>query len=427
MSIYFAHPINTYNTDIEIQSINIIKKHLGFQNEIINPSSFIKELSTIKSEKKRMEFCYDKINVLDTFVYLLHEKPTIGIKKEINYALSKNKKIYKIKYVNNIPHITEMSIDNINKIVQKINENCDRSNWILKTKDDYLKWFKNNPEAIKLIKDQFDDENSFYVPHFNTIYYTDNFTKLITKKYCKQHNINYNTSLNHGFVDPRYQEAKITCPFTEESSLIIGYDTYHLPRIKDFTFTKLLECRTIHRNMRLCKDHKTMIGAYPTYDFDIKDEVKKERKNFFTTEIFNEYLKIITLMQSFMNEEWNNIEWKLAFSGNGIYIIMEKLIYKEHDLTEEIFCSHWKNTIKKIETLFKINGIKYIVPEKKYGWQRYFKAIGTFHLSKERVSIPLNKDEILDYKWLDEITKIEKGLCENTFTEIMNKAGNSWR
>ena len=337
MSIYFAHPISTYNTYIEIQSIKLIKSQIELQSEIINPSSFLKDLSEIKTEKKRMEFYYNKIDNSDTFIYLLNEKLTTGIRKEINYALSKNKKMYKIKYINNKLTLIEMTIDNINKIVEKINKKCDRTKWILKTKDDYLTWFKNNPEAVKLIKDQFDDENSFYVPHFNSVYYTDNFTKIITKKFCKQHNINYNISLNHGFIDPRYQEAKITCPFFEESSLIIGYDTYNLPRIKNLTFAKLLECRTIHRNMRLCKDHNTIMGAYPTFDFDIKKETKKAGMNFFTQEVFNEYLKIIELMHTYMNERWNEVKWKLAFSGNGLYVIMEKLIYKDYDLNEESF------------------------------------------------------------------------------------------
>ena len=424
MNIYFAHPINTYNTNTEIQSINLIKKQLGFQNEIINPSSFLKDLSEIKSEKKRMEFCYNKIDNSDIFIYLLHEKLTTGVRKEINYALSKNKKIYKIKYTYNNLTLIEMTIDNIYKTIEEINKNCDRTKWILKNKDDYLKWFKNNPEAIKLIKDQFDDENSFYVPHYNTTCYTNNFTKILMK-YCKQHNIN--NRVNHGFIDTRYQEVKITCPFFEESSSMPGYDTYNLPRIKNLTFEKLLEYRTIHRNMRICKNYKTILGAYPTYDFDIKDEAKKEGKNFFTTEVFNEYLKIVNIMQTFMNEEWSEIEWKLAFSGNGLYIIMEKLIYKDHDLNDKMFSNYWGMSIKKIITLFNKNGIKNIVPEKKYGWQRYFKAIGTFHLSKERVSIPLNKDEIIDYEWINEMTKIENGLNDNIFNEIVNKAGNSWR
>ena len=428
MKIYFAHPTNTYNSDIEIQSINLIKSQIGLDNEIINPSSYITELNNIKSEKKRMEFCYNMINNSDIFIYLLNEKLTTGIRKEINYALSKNKRIYKIKYINNKLLLDEMTFNYINKTVEELNKNYDRSRWILKTKDDYLTWFKNNPEAVKLIKDQFDDENSFYVPHFNSVYYTDNFTKIITKKFCKQHNINYNLSLNHGFIDPRYQEAKITCPFFEESSLIIGYDTYNLPRIKNLTFEKLLECRTIHRNMRLCKDHNTIMGAYPTFDFDIKNETKKAGMNFFTQEVFNEYLKIVDLMHTYMNERWNEVKWKLAFSGNGLYVIMEKLIYKDYDLNEESFYKMWTKTVKEeLPLLLKKNGIHHIVPEKKYGWQRYFKAIGTFHLSKERVSIPLNKDESLDYKWINEMTKIEKGLTENTFDEIINKAGNEWR
>ena len=422
MIIYFAHPINTYNTEIEKHSINLIKTQIG--NEIINPSSFTKELSEIKTEKKRMEFCYNKINNSNIFVYLFHEKLTIGVRKEINYALSKNKKIYKIKQINNKLTINEMSIDYIYKTLEKINKNFDRSKWILKNKEDYLTWFKNNPEAVKLINDQFDDENAFYVPHFNTAYYTDNFTKIIIKN-CKQHNINIQTK--HGFIDTRYQEAKITCPFFEDSSVIPGYDKFYLPRIKNFSFAKLLECRTIHRNMRLCTNNKTILGAYPTYDFDIKKEAKHEGKTFFTTEVFNEYLKVINIMQKFMSEEWYEVDWKLAFSGNGIYIIMEKLIYKDHNLNEEIFYKSWKESIKKIENLFKENKIKNISPENLYGWQRYFKAIGTFHLSRERVSIPLNKDEQIDYKWIDEMTKIESGLNNNIFNEIINKAGNSWR
>ena len=424
MKSYFTHPISTYNTKFEQQCINLINVQIP-NISIINPSTFTDDLSKIKTEKERMEYCYTKIDEADIFVYLFQEKVKDGVRKELNYALYKNKQIYKIKYINNNLTITEMSDTNIQTFIENINKTTDRSKWILKNKEDYLTWFKNNPEAIKLIRDQFDNENSFYVPHYNTVYLTNNFTKPTITKYCKQHNIN--RTINHSFIDTRYQEAKITCPFFEESSLIIGYDTYNLPRIKDLTFSKLLECRTIHRNMRICKDHNTILGAYPTFDLDIIPESKKENKNFFIPEVFNEYIKVIDIMHKYLNEKWSNIEYKLAFSGNGIYFIMEKFIYKDNNIDEEIFYHSWKNTIKEIINLFNKNNIRHIIPEKKYGWQRYFKAIGTFHLSLERVSIPLNKDEPLDYKWINEITKIENGLTQNTFTEIINRSGNSWR
>lgn len=84
-----------------------------------------------------------------------------------------------------------------------------------------------------------------------------------------------------------------------------------------------------------------------------------------------------------------------------------------------------KRTI--LEKLLRDNGIKSIAVEKKYGWNRYFKVVFTFHLSYDRVAIPLNKEEELDYDWMNEITKIKTGLSRNVSLEIIEEAGKDWK
>ena len=73
-------------------------------------------------------------------------------------------------------------------------------------------------------------------------------------------------------------------------------------------------------------------------------------------------------------------------------------------------------------TLNHLFPIKNVIPDQKADWNKYFKVLGTFHGNLERLSIPLNKDQVQDYKWINEITDIKTGLEGNVFKEIVKKA-----
>jgi hypothetical protein len=80
MKIYFAHPINTYNTDIEKQCLDLIKNNLG--DKILNPSvEFIqRQLEDYKKNNpdNYMIFFDDLLSECDAIAYLPFEDGLIG-------------------------------------------------------------------------------------------------------------------------------------------------------------------------------------------------------------------------------------------------------------------------------------------------------------------------------------------------------------
>ncbi len=80
MKIYFAHPINTYKTDIEEQCLDLIREELG--DKILNPSDeFIqRQLEDYKKNNpdNYMDFFSDLLSECNAIAYLPFKDGLIG-------------------------------------------------------------------------------------------------------------------------------------------------------------------------------------------------------------------------------------------------------------------------------------------------------------------------------------------------------------
>lgn len=78
LKIYFAHPISTYDSDIEIKAIQLIKEKFP-DAEIINPKNI--------ASHDMLDF-YNVINECDIFVALVTESGiSLGVLSELYYVL----------------------------------------------------------------------------------------------------------------------------------------------------------------------------------------------------------------------------------------------------------------------------------------------------------------------------------------------------
>jgi hypothetical protein len=479
-NIYFARRTGIYGTEKDSVCKKLVLV-LGL-GDIVDPDILIKnrkdEIDKIESNSKKEKFimrqiCYPAIDSCNHFVYYLDGNDISwnpGVKDELAYALNKGKKIYRIYDVQKEEgdigedigrgidgdigkslYVYEMSESNIkNKVIQLYNDKGVRKDWALKTISDYEKFYYINKDAVELIKRQFTE--GYYikgdcavVPHFNSAYKTYDYRKAIFGN-CKEH------QMRHSFYELRDKEFRITCPFTETRTVAPGYSKMKLDRFSNYDINNLLtSSRTIHRSMNIfdnsvfdkgivlrdvigtvvtdrgksVADLRKVIGCIPVIDLDLSG-------SFFDYDIFKDCNKTLEIVRGYMDKEWPGVEWKLGFSGNGLYIIFDRLIFKkegeENDgSTYGQWLIHWKQKREKLGKLLKIHGITNVAVEKKYGWQRYFKIMGTFHLDKDRIAIPLNKDKEMDYEWMDYYTNIRNGMKENIFKEIMNKAEENWK
>lgn len=100
MKIYFAHPINTYETPVDEKCVQIIKDNLG--DQIINPSDPLIQRTFASYRKENpdtyMEFFKDLVSSCDTIVYLPFSDGMIGagIWYEVKNVYKKGGKIYEI-------------------------------------------------------------------------------------------------------------------------------------------------------------------------------------------------------------------------------------------------------------------------------------------------------------------------------------------
>jgi len=405
-------------------------------------------------------YFFPLIDKCDNFIYILpctkngdtkKGSKKIGVRAELSHAIEQNKEIFKI---NKELSIDKMDINTFNIIYN--NNKKYRNEWILKTTDDYRKWYSNNIEAVKLIQSQFIEFNvnnkkamQAVIPQKNTLWSSNEFKKECVLKYCNVHH------KQHSIIDLSRQGLSFLCPYEETAETKFSYGKRKLDNINELEIKNLiLSSRVIHKlfwileeeafkpygfclkdekgNLILRKDGKEIanenliIGSEPVFDIDIKKEVKNNGGSFFDKNIFDEYTKVIESLKIFIENEMFGIDYKIGFSGNGIYFILQPIIFEEFDTNLSTFDEQWRIWISDFQNIINNKGIKNIHMENMYGWGRFFKAIGTFHASKERVSIPLNKDEVLNYKWIKEITNIQLGLEQNIFNEVINKAGNSW-
>jgi hypothetical protein len=95
--IYFAHPINTYNTPLETKVLELIQKE--FPNKtIFNPNHpYIEHLY----KKKGIEVFRELVELCDSLICLPFKNGEIGagMAKEINWAFEKNIPCYYIREI----------------------------------------------------------------------------------------------------------------------------------------------------------------------------------------------------------------------------------------------------------------------------------------------------------------------------------------
>lgn len=474
---YLSDPFLGITNDVLINPKDLVEK---FELE----ESKKEEKDKLKGRKKEqaiLELCFEAIDSCYNFVYVIEDGVEIGngLREDLAHAIAKKKKIFRISLKGR--RLVKMDKKNIINMVEYINKNQRfRSSWALKTIEDYSHFYEINKEAVELIKKQFGESiveskesnneskdkskskgSSACIPHYNSCFKTNNYS-MIAWTACTEHQI------KHAFIDPRKREMLITCPFTGLSTVAPGYSKLLLDRFDLDKLDELLKCsRTIHMTMNIFEnsvfkegivlrdiigdlgdtgvrniiekggksiaDVRKIIGCTPIIDLDIKKHFKEVGENgetgFFNKEIFNEYCKAVEIVREYMSVEWPGVNWRLGFSGNGLYVILEKLIFEDVGFGYGIWLVYWKQKREKLEKMLKSNGVIRIGVEKKYGWNRYFKAMGTFHLDKDRIAIPLNKDIDLAefYDWLKYHTDINNGLKENIFKEIMDRAGDSWK
>lgn len=449
--------------------------------------------SNSKKETFIMEqICFPAIDNCSIFVYLLDNNDIAlspGVESELDYAIrskyknkDNTKRIFRIFQKGNELKLVEMTTGNIEQEIKKWcrNDKEDtiisigdkiRSEWALKNVNDYLKFYETNPEAAELIikqfregrwieirKDEEDKDRSeknyirgdvACIPHYNSAYETSDYKKVIWCN-CPLHQGGLS---RHAFYELRDKEFRRTCMFTGVRSVAPGYSKMKLDRFDEHNLEDLfLSSRTIHRSMNLfdnstfnkgivlrdvignvvlskggksVADLRKVVGCIPVIDLDLDG-------SFFDKDIFDGCQEALKVVRGYMGREWPGVGWRLGFSGNGLYIIFDRLIFKRGDeendgITYGQWLIHWKQKREKLEKLLKGYGIRKVKVEKKYGWNRYFKVMGTFHLNVDRIAIPLDKYKELDYEWMNEMTNIKNGLEKNIFKEIMDKAGPSWR
>jgi hypothetical protein len=170
---------------------------------------------------------------------------------------------------------------------------------------------------------------------------------------------------------------------------------------------------------------KQIIGISPVMDIDApsiyenegtKNEYVIGRESMF--DYIDDFNNTIGIIENELKEV--EIEWNMSSSGNGIYII-GKPFYSENQ--EEIY----KYADKFVEIIDDVNHVKenkLEIHDNAKAWSYYYKIPFSFHVNRQRISIPLRKGK-LDEQWLDKMTDIRNlsnNNCKNFVGEILNKA-----
>lgn len=461
--VFFSMSTDLYLSEIEKRYRNAVENAFPLDKYVIRlPSDYMKEFNNATFGMERHERdkwisrkFLEMVDKCDVFVYTnIYSKDgnilfTKCVRNELSRAIELGKDIYRLYVETGKIILQKMDKPYFDTIVNS----CDYSmkGWVLKSVDDYIKYYKNNKEALVLINDYFQSKIgvNIVIPHRNYVYEIENYG---TEKYrgCKKHK-----NERHSIILPRQEFTKL-CPYTLDTWNWTEYNTIMLnPFPKEIKEIRDLisRTRTLHKLMycldkeRKCdyskegiatiingkiafadgspiKDYNKIVGIRPIFDIDIKNEYKQSDA-FFKDSIFNEYERTLELFLKYYElDEF----CRIMFSGNGLYIDLgeHKFDYFDCDGFDE-FDAEWRLIRKTMQKLMDENGINKLQIEKGYGWNRYFKAPFGFHAKSERISIPLNINERLDKKWMNDITKIELGLDQNVSNDIVKRAGNNWR
>lgn len=478
MKIFFSMPTDLYFTELEREYRKVVESIFPLddssqKNMIRFPSDYMDILNKATEGMKRRDrekyisaFFLKKVEECDVLIYTnTYTRDgnilfTRGVRGELNKGLELGKGVYRLYLDKDGENgkgkpirLQKMNISYFNTIVDSYDYSVREKEWVLKSVNDYIKFYENNPEAIGLMKKYFQSNIgiSIAIPHHNYVYEIENYG--IEKfRGCKKH-----SNGRHSILLPNQEMTKL-CPYTEDKWIWADYFTVKLkPFPSDMSGIRnlLYKTRTLHKLMYVLKDsgdscdyskegiayvdkdsgkipfergkpvkdYRKIVGVRPLFDIDIKDEVKVVDA-FFEDSIFNEYQKTIDLFFKYYDIDK---DVRGIFSGNGLYIDLGEKTFDSFDCSGfEEFDSEWSSIRKTMQEIMNENGIKKLQIEKGYGWSRYFKTVGTFHAKSERVSIPLNINEELDKKWINEMTNIKLGLEGNVFSEIINRAGNNW-
>lgn len=226
-----------------------------------------------------------------------------------------------------------------------------------------------------------------------------------------------------------------------DSNLYYGDINFHL----EYIFSNEIETDRIiygEEHTSLIADH--IIGLTPVFDIDspgiIKEDGTEDRKNrvdfFSVVPYFNDYIAVVC-------KELTNrgIDYRQVFSGNGVHIVGQAYYPEEHGHDREKvfeFNDKFVTLIKNINHRLKVqnnnvnintdlNVYTYLSADKRSkSWNRFYKIPFSFHASRNRISIPLNKGTI-DAEWLKRVTSLDNIRKDSSIIdEILKCTENEW-
>lgn len=386
-----------------------------------------------------------------------------------------------------IEGIEELSNQTIKEWVEQLYEKYtpESQGWTLKTIDDYLRLYKTQPKMLEYLYQQCYDPELTKIgvhgilKHKSFVYETSDRRKSIGENgeeiprfSCHEKGIHYTG--RHAYANPRSQLFETVCPYFISNKLFHNRIYEQIPKFPKGTETDditnlIIANRVIHKFMyifdpivhekgvclrnkdgggsggggsgtgkpiiskdgKYIPDPSLIKGVEVLIDLDIKKEAKDVGLDFFSSVIYAEYkLALRLLLVRLLGDNYDTKDVKIMFSGNGLYIILRKYIdfgergvkdYRVHELAWEIMRESYDKTLES-------NGIKYLQIEQGYGWNRYFKLAFTIHASKERMSIPLNVDQMLNnpkyIEYIDENSSIQN-LLDNKVksADILDASG----
>jgi len=179
------------------------------------------------------------------------------------------------------------------------------------------------------------------------------------------------------------------------------------------------------------KDQKKgqLVGISPVMDIDapsifINEGTKNEailgRENIF--DYIDDFNSTIGIIDNEMKE--CELEYDICFSGNGIYII-GKPFYSTK--IGEIY--HYADKFTElINDVNHIKSNKLEIHDNSKAWSYYYKIPFTFHVNRQRISIPLRKGK-LDGEWVDKMTDIKNlnNGCKHIIHEIIRRSKWKWQ
>lgn len=196
----------------------------------------------------------------------------------------------------------------------------------------------------------------------------------------------------------------------------------HTTYFYEFLFDKEGISSSITKNQK----KKQIVGVSPVMDIDApsifenegtKNEVVVGRESMFG--YIDDFNSTIELIDSELKEV--GMDYKVSGSGNGVYIIGEPF-YSEKE--EEIY----QYVDKFTELINDINNVKenkLEIHDNAKAWSFYYKIPFTFHVNRQRISIPLNKGK-LNGEWMDKATDIKRLNMNNVksvVSEIIKRSG----